>query len=112
MGTEDLIRELENVEKEFRDKPVYTGETNIPIMCNDIIRKLRELDEKTKWHTGVPTEEGYYLIHLKKYYYKDTFGYIVAKWERSGWRTINIGSYWNLDEEIDAWQKIEPYKGV
>jgi len=62
------------------------------------------------WHTGTPTEEGYYLVHLKKYYYKDTVGYIVAKWERNWWRTINIGSYWNLGEEIDAWQRIEPYK--
>ena len=62
------------------------------------------------WHTGEPTEEGYYLVHLKKYYYKDTVGYIVAKWERNWWRTINIGSYWNLGEEIDAWQRIEPYR--
>lgn len=62
------------------------------------------------WHTGTPTEEGYYLVHLKKYYYKDTCGYMVAKWERNWWRTINVGSYWNLEEEIDAWQKIDPYK--
>ena len=69
-------------------------------------------EERTKnnWRTGTPTEEGYYLIHLKKYYYKDTAGYMVAKWERNWWRTINVGSYWNLEEEIDAWQKIEPYK--
>ena len=58
------------------------------------------------WHTGTPTEEGYYLIHLKKYYYKDTVGYMVAKWERNGWRTINIGSYYNLAEDVDRWQKI------
>lgn len=67
---------------------------------------LLELDD-SDWQTGEPTEEGYYLVHLKKYYYKDTVGYIVAKWERNWWRTINIGSYWNLGDEIDAWQKIE-----
>ena len=65
---------------------------------------------RNSWHTGTPAEEGYYLIHLKKYYCKDTCGYMVAKWERNWWRTINVGSYWNLEEEIDAWQKIEPYK--
>lgn len=63
-----------------------------------------------KWHTGTPTEEGYYLVHLRKYYCKDTVGYMVAKWERNWWRTINVGSYWNLEEEIDAWQKVEPLK--
>ena len=82
------------------------------IMASSIIYGLgeEEAENKSSWNTGTPTEEGYYLIHLRKYYYKDTVGYMVAKWERNWWRTINVGSYWNLEEEIDAWQKIEPYK--
>ena len=62
MTTENMIRALENVAKEYNGKPVYTGQTNIPIMCHDVISKLKELAERSKWHTGTPTEEGWYLV--------------------------------------------------
>lgn len=61
------------------------------------------------WHTGNPTEEGYYLVHLDGYYNQDTVGYIVAIWKNEGWRNINKGCSYNLGG-VEAWQKIEPFE--
>ena len=46
MTTEDMIMELNGVREKYKDKPVYTGDVNIPIMCDDIISKLRELTKE------------------------------------------------------------------
>ncbi len=53
--TEDMIRALGNVIEEYKNKPVFTGQTDIPMMCRDVIDKLKELSNP--WHTGTPTEE-------------------------------------------------------
>ena len=60
MTTEDMIRALGNVIEEYKNKPVFTGQTNIPMMCRDVIGKLKELS--SPWHKGTPTEEGWYLF--------------------------------------------------
>lgn len=83
MNTEDMIRELENVAKEFRNKPVYTGETSIPIMCKAIVRKLKELDEKTKWHIGTPTEKGWYVCKLNGTNLYETNSFGGNDWDES-----------------------------
>ena len=62
------------------------------------------------WHTGTPTEEGLYLVLLDGHYHKDTSAYIVALWGNSGWRMTIQGTYYNLEEKVIAWQKIEPFK--
>ena len=80
---------------------------------NDVIESIEGLGKEeldNPWHTGTPTEEGYYLVQLRGYYYKDTIGKIVAKWERNWWRTIHVGSYANLEEDIKAWMPIELHK--
>ena len=46
MTTEDMIMELNGVREKYKNKPVYTGDVNIPIMCDDIISKLRELTKE------------------------------------------------------------------
>ena len=51
------------------------------------------------WHTGTPTEEGWYVT-------TDGNGeYDVAGWEKGAW----AGYEWISPEDIVAWRKIEPY---
>ena len=51
------------------------------------------------WRTGIPTDEGWYIIKLAV-----SDDYFTNYWEAQGnWRiTMNYNFY--------AWQKIEPYK--
>jgi len=64
----------------------------------------------TDWHTGTPTEEGLYLVLLDGHYHKDTTAYTVALWSNSGWRMTIQGTYYNLEEKVISWQRIEPFK--
>ena len=48
MTTEDMIRELENVARKYDRKPVFTGEVNIPLMCREVAKRLKELSEQPK----------------------------------------------------------------
>ena len=55
MKTEDMMRELENVARKYDDKPVFTGEVNIPMMCREVAKRLEELSQpKTDW---IPFEQ-------------------------------------------------------
>lgn len=60
-----------------------------------------------KWHTGTPTENGYYLCHIRflnkedeieDVYYDMCLNYCYGRWETGN------------DVEIVAWQRFEPYK--
>ena len=51
------------------------------------------------WHTGTPTEEGWYLCQTKAYWIVLFFDSIL------GWVEKKEAPY------IEAWQKIEPYRG-
>jgi len=60
------------------------------------------------WHTGVPTEDGYYLCHFQFYsedYESDEEGYDIPYWFKNG-------SWEGNDENVRiiAWQKIEPFE--
>lgn len=63
------------------------------------------------WHTGTPTEEGWYLVAYKK---RDCDGSFYWEYGARVWIEIVEGEgYWNVCEEkhpVLAWQKIEPYK--
>ena len=60
------------------------------------------------WHTGTPTEDGYYLCHIQFYsedYESDEEGYDITYEFKNG--------SWEEDDEnvrIIAWQKIDHYK--
>ena len=54
------------------------------------------------WHTGEPTEEGWYLFSYK---YLDTIRYGTDCFLDGKW-VFNPA----LDEKMLAWQKIEPFK--
>lgn len=46
MRTEDLIRNLKYVKNKYKNRRVFTGEVNIYSMCDDVIKKLEELQPK------------------------------------------------------------------
>ena len=43
MNTEDIIRELRNVEEKYKNKTYATAETNISLMCSEVADKLEAL---------------------------------------------------------------------
>lgn len=53
------------------------------------------------WHTGTPTEKGWYLQRIKS---KNYITYDTDYYENGDWK------YSCVFCEILAWQKIEPYK--
>lgn len=106
MLTKQLINELELLAERHKDDTYFTFATRWIDVLQTVIGKLKELD----WQTGTPTEEGLYLVLLDGHYHKDTSAYIVALWGNSGWRMTIQGTYYNLEEKVIAWQKIEPYK--
>lgn len=58
----------------------------------------------TPWHTGTPTETGWYVICFRE---DGTDDYCVAVWD--GKRFI-IRDAWDVNIVPTAWQKIDPYK--
>lgn len=56
MKTEDMIRELENVARKYDGKPVFTGEVNIPMMCREVAKRLKELSEQPQADKWIPCE--------------------------------------------------------
>lgn len=46
MNTEDMIRELRNVEEKYKNKTYVTGETNISLMCSEAADRLDLLRRK------------------------------------------------------------------
>ena len=55
MNTEDMIRELRNVEEKYKNKTYATGETNISLMCSEVADRLEAL---YKYKCGKPTPLG------------------------------------------------------
>lgn len=121
MTTEDMIRALGNVIEEYKNKPVFTGQTNIPIMCRDVIDKLKELSNP--WQTGTPTELeeneywawNYVLVlnttydcignYLAGLLFKPDFERRLFSAPTDGGKHIEIPF-----SEVVAWQRIEPYE--
>ena len=60
MTTEEMIRELENTAKKYDDKFVGFGETNIPMMCRDVVRKLKELQNMADKNCGNCSRRSWY----------------------------------------------------
>lgn len=57
------------------------------------------------WHTGTPTEEGWYLCAY------DTDIYLANYWVGSGWLKQYRAEGIDCRQGLVAWQKIEPYRG-
>lgn len=72
-------------------------------LFNSLGRQIRYLQERSNWHTGTPTEEGWYLMKVKlddEIIY-DT-NYLTPCVYGMDWRYAH--------EEIIEWQKIEEKK--
>lgn len=90
--------DIDEMPKEFADKEI-TVEDCLKII-DGMSFTIKELLDKTKWHTGTPTEEGWYVT-------TDGNGeYDVAGWEKGAW----AGYEWISPEDIVAWREIKPYK--
>ena len=109
MTTEDMIRALGNVIEEYKNKPVFTEQTNIPIMCRDVIDKLKELSNP--WKTGTPTVKGDYLLCFPRRN-EVAEHYEVAEFDgrdfvfATGMHQVVV----RTSPLSVAWQKIEPYE--
>ena len=109
---------------EFTVDVHYEGVTKEWDLSNDDIKEIveQELDcmspypfditfseVENPWHTGTPTEEGWYLLHLRedKAMWKDK-PFCVAYMDGHRWLSIN--DFFILVDDVIAWQKIEPFK--
>lgn len=62
MRTEDMIRDLNYVKHKYEGKPVFTGQVNIVSMCEDVIRKLKELQNMADKNCGECSRRSWYQI--------------------------------------------------
>ena len=60
------------------------------------------------WHTGTPTEKGWYLLALTTKVFNDK-PFCVAYMDGHHW--LGINDFYIFVDDVVAWQKIEPYKG-
>ena len=63
--------------------------------------------EQSPWHTGTPTEEGWYLIAIR---FGDRIEYDSRKCRRTIDNNGNECMRFDGCNPVIAWQKIEPYK--
>ena len=64
------------------------------------------VEKPSPWHTGTPTEEGYYLVHiiLDDDEYDLCMNFKDGVWDERKW------GFNALKVEIIAWQKITPFE--
>lgn len=84
-------------------------------LFNSLGRQIRYLQERNRWHTGTPTEEGEYICWtiFPKDICRDPEGSWKCKWKNGKWFDAQIDDNLSMDSmgvEVIAWQKIEPYK--
>ena len=84
----------------FKDKDY--GWSEMEKMLYEILIELDDSD----WHTGTPTEDGYYLCHFKDGHktFDACFRFRNGAWDIGGY-SINPYTF-----EVIAWQKIEPFE--
>ena len=72
-------------------------------LFNSLGRQIRDLQERGSWHTGTPTEEGWYLLKLVDEYGRITYdaNYLRKGIEGMEWKYAFFGHV------IIKWQKIE-----
>lgn len=75
--------------------------------CPDCDEGLWVEENPSPWHTGKPTEEGWYLLALTTKVFNDK-PFCVAYMDGNHW--LGINDFYILVDDVSAWQKIEPYK--
>ena len=66
-------------------------------------RAIEAWNNRSNWHTGTPTEEGWYLVKCNKY--------SVSEYNTDYFRKEQRWAF-GFQESYVAWQKITPYEGV
>ena len=86
-------------------------EHEIVYACNMDVEVHEIVDRVNPWHTGTPTEEGWYLVAYKK---RDCDGSFFLEYGTRVWIEIVEGEgQWNECEEehpVLAWQRIDEYR--
>ena len=59
----------------------------------------------TNWHTGTPTEGGWYLLKVR---HEGDIVYYANRWAK----IIDYQWVYAMYGEVVGWQKIEPYEGT
>lgn len=74
-------------------------------LFNSLGRQIRYLQKQSPWHTGTPTEEGWYLVAFN---YEDEEGvrYTTDYFKDGKWAFPMVRDISNLR----AWQRIEPFE--
>ena len=78
------------------------GWSEIESILYEILTELD--DEDNNWHTGTPTEDGWYLCWVS---FTKEIAPMVYKWKNDKFMLTDT---WESDDDILMWQKIEPYK--
>ena len=79
--------------------------------CNSVSDFYKTIEESenawnkrpSPWHTGTPTEEGWYLLAVR---HEEGIDYYANRWIK----IIDYQWMYAMYGEVVAWQKIEPYK--
>lgn len=83
METERMIRDLKYVANKYKDKPLYTGETDIHGMCLDVIRKLEDYVSKEAPPTLEDVMEAAFENNFICWYEEDlnrlVFGFVMPE---------------------------------
>jgi len=104
---EDVIARLEYISKrleEFESPEDFALSMSID-ECIDYLRK----NTKSSWHTGTPTEEGWYIVHVKSDLIDKPFDVIKFK-EGKWWDYLEDVLEVVSNDYIIAWRRIEPYE--
>lgn len=98
---------LTKVPQEFLDKEIIVDDC-LQMICM-MSFTIKELLDKTKWHTGTPAEEGDYLIAFHPWGRKENgICYMGLEW-KDGHYFDHVNDY-ETEPYLVAWKKIEPYK--
>ena len=100
ISMEDAIRKLVVV-SEALEQYEDVESMSLSMLVSDCIDYLREKQLEKKWHTGTPTEEGWYVLLTS-----ETIPYSVAYWQNE-W----LGKEWTIrDSIVVAWMPITPFE--
>ena len=73
-------------------------------LTKDINELIARVFGYSPWHTGTPTEEGWYLLYTSI----PNAHYHLAFYQFDHW--FSDDEYCIIREDVIAWQKIEPFK--
>ena len=93
----DVLKERQNFYAERnQDRQFFT--------IANVIDDVLNLPSENPWHTGIPTEEGWYLLYTSK----PNASYHLAFYQFDHW--FSTDEYCIIREDVVAWMPITPYE--